>query len=107
MTFATKLRLMTAIFGVAAGTAALGVAVYGEIPSRPSPTAARPIADPLQAAAETARTKFSALPTVTYRTTSGETAFAWQLKPKVPTTAARFGPALSLEDSVVAIAPDA
>ena len=89
MTFVTKLRLMTAIFGVTAGTAALGVAVYGDISSRPSPTAARAVADPLQSGAEAARTKFSALPTVTYRTAAGETVFAWQLKPQVAAPAAR------------------
>ena len=89
MTFVTKLRLMTAIFGVTAGTAALGVAVYGDISSRPNPTAARAVIDPLQSGAEAARTKFSALPTVTYRTAAGETVFAWQLKPHVAATVAR------------------
>jgi len=89
MTFVKKLRLLTAIFGVTAGTVALGVAVSGESSSRPSPTAARPTSDPVQSGAEAARTKFSALPTVTYRTAAGETAFAWQLKPQVAAGAAR------------------
>ena len=89
MTFVTKLRLMTAIFGATVGTAALGFAVYGDISSRPTPTPARAAADPLQSGAEAARTKFSALPTVTYRTAAGETVFAWQVKPKVAAPAAR------------------
>jgi hypothetical protein len=89
MTFAKKLRLLTAIFGVTASTAALGIVVHGGTSGRPTPTAARPAADPAQAAAEAARTKYSATPTVTYRTPAGETVFAWQVKPRVTPTATR------------------
>ena len=89
MSFATKLRLMTAIFGVTASTAALGYAVYGDISGRPTPTAARAVADPVQTATEAARTKYSAMPTVTFRTPAGETVFAWQVQPKVAPSVAR------------------
>ncbi|MGL6076906.1 MAG: VWA domain-containing protein [Fimbriiglobus sp.] len=89
MTFVKRLRLLTAIFGVSTASLAVGMSVYADLKDRNQPLAAKPKSDTVQAATEAARTKFSALPTVTYRNTTGETLFAWQIRPELVAQAGR------------------
>ncbi len=82
MTIVKRLRLLTAILGGAAVTAAIGTTVFGEIrakresaPAAPIRTEANVLADDL------ARNSFAAKPALTYKNSAGQAAFAWQLKP--------------------------
>ena len=90
MTFVKRLRLLTALFGIAAATAVVGNVVFGDISGRPQQaTANRAKPDDVQAATEMARTKFTNQPTLTYKLATGETVFAWQVKPDLAATAPR------------------
>lgn len=84
MTIVKRLRLLTGVLGLAAVTAVIGTTVFGDFRSgkpggQPEPAAVRP--DGAQLTSELARTKFSNQPALAYKLRSGETVFAWQVKP--------------------------
>ena len=69
------------MLGVGTASAVIGTAVFGDAPgSRPAPAAAR-IDPSVPAADAAARTKYTNTPILTYRLGSGDTVFAWQVKP--------------------------
>ena len=85
MTIVKRLRLLTAALGVAAASAVVGTTVFGDVRSdravarHPGPAGRRPaVAD------ESAKTKYTDVPALTYKLGSGETVFAWQVKPTLP-----------------------
>ncbi|HET6573592.1 MAG TPA: VWA domain-containing protein, partial [Fimbriiglobus sp.] len=100
MTIVNRLRMLTAALGVAAASAAVVTTVFGVVRSDRSPpaTPARPAGfDP--AADESARTRYTDVPALAYRLGSGETAFAWQVKPTLPPATARPRDVLVLVDT--------
>lgn len=103
MTYLKRLRLLTGVLGAAAGLAAVGNTVFGDARSGRvggSTPAAAAQTDPSAAAAEElARTKFSGLPTVLYKTGTGTTVFAWQVRPSLPLNAPRPRDVLVMVDT--------
>ena len=83
MTFLKRLRIMTAVLGVAGGSAAVVTTLFGDVRGGPgSPATTTEIKpDGNKVIDELAVTKFSQLPALTYQVRSGETLFAWQIKP--------------------------
>jgi len=90
MTIVKRLRLLTAVLGAAAATAAVGTTVFGDVRGKPEAVPAAPVASTVARAADDhARTRFSDQPTVAYQLTTGETVFAWQVNPALPAQASR------------------
>jgi len=93
MTLVNRLRLPTAIVAAAVICTGIAATVFGDAPAKPAPAA--PVVPPPAKAGtpdlieELARTKFSNQPTLTYRTTAGDTVFAWQVKPTLAAAPAR------------------
>ncbi len=93
MTYLSRLRVLTAVLGVSAASAAVGTYLFGDF--RPGPPAAKSASgdagrpDGNRVTEELAQSRFSALPTVTYRLRNGETLFAWQVKPVIAAAPAR------------------
>jgi tetratricopeptide (TPR) repeat protein len=87
MTTVKRLRLLTAALGVTAATAAVVTTVLGDVRSdrNASATPVRPAAPP---ADELAKTRYTEVPALAYKLGSGETVFAWQVKPTLPAAAA-------------------
>ncbi len=85
MTIVNRLRLLTAALGLAAASAAVVATVFGYVRSDRASSAipARPAGD-LPAADESARTKYTDVPALAYKTSTGELVFAWQVKPTLP-----------------------
>ena len=86
-----RLRLLTGVLGAAAACIAIVTTVIGDAPTGKS-TPSKPVqpAAPLDGAAlidELARTKFSSKPTLVYKSTTGDTLFAWQVKPTLAASA--------------------
>lgn len=89
MTVLKRLRWATvAVAGVAA-CVAVGTAVFGDITANKPVSPAKPIAQPHKLVDETAKTVFTDKPVLAYKQSDGTTAFAWQLKPALPTSPAR------------------
>ncbi len=102
MTLVKRLRLLTGVLGLAATTAVIGTTVFGDVRSgKPAgssePAAARP--DGAQLADELARTKFTHSPALAYKLRSGETVFAWQVKPALAAAPARPRDVLVMVDT--------
>lgn len=100
MTFLKRLRLLTACLGVAGASAAVVTTLYGDIrggAGKPAVVETRP--DGNKIIDELAVTKFSTLPAITYQVRSGETLFAWQLKPALEAAPARPRDVLVLVDT--------
>ena len=100
MTFLKRLRVLTAILGATAALAAVGTTLLGDFRAGPAPkpdAPARP--DGSRVIDELAVTKFSTLPVVTYQVRSGETLFAWQIKPTLEAAPARPRDVLVLVDT--------
>jgi tetratricopeptide (TPR) repeat protein len=100
MTFLKRLRLLTACLGIAGASAAVVTTLFGDVRTGPGGTAAteaRP--DGNRVIDELAVTKFSALPALTYQVRSGETLFAWQVKPTLEAAPARPRDVLVLVDT--------
>ncbi|HEY3787574.1 MAG TPA: VWA domain-containing protein, partial [Urbifossiella sp.] len=91
MTFLKRLRILTAVLGVAGASAAIVSNLFGDVRDRPGSTAPssdiRP--DGHKVIDELAVTKFSQHPAITYQVRSGETLFAWQIKPALDAAPAR------------------
>ena len=70
MTIVKRLRLLTAVLGCTAASAVVGTVVFGDIRGRPE----APVrTDPSVPAAElAARTKFSTLPALAYKSPAGK-----------------------------------
>ncbi|OWK44485.1 hypothetical protein [Fimbriiglobus ruber] len=114
MTLVKRLRLLTTALGLAAVTAVVGSAVFSNL--RAARTAATPArgAAGKAAPAETVITKFTNQPTLTYKSASGDTIFAWQVKPTleaprprdilvmVDTSASQAGAAMNDARSILA-----
>src|SRR5690242_13700827 len=100
MTIVKRLRLLTAALGVAAASAAVVTTVFGDARAdRPaSATPARPVGSATPAD-DPARTKFTDQPALAYKLGTGETAFAWQVKPALPAGAARPRDVLVMVDT--------
>lgn len=99
MTIVNRLRQLTAALGVAAASAAVVTTVFGDVRSDrgSSATPARPADAP--AADESAKTKYTDVPALAYKLGSGETVFAWQVKPTLPPAGARPRDVLVLVDT--------
>ena len=100
MTIVKRLRLLTAILGAAAVTAAIGTTVFGEIRAKRESvpaTPARPEANGM--ADDLARNSFAAKPALTYKNSAGQAAFAWQLKPTATPVRVRDRDILVLVDT--------
>jgi tetratricopeptide (TPR) repeat protein len=101
MTFLKRLRILTACLGAAGASAAVVTTLFGDVrggPGKPAITVdTRP--DGNKIIDELAVTKFSALPAITYQVRSGETLFAWQLKPALEAAPARPRDVLVLVDT--------
>lgn len=85
MTIVKRLRLLTALLGTAAASAVIGTAVFGELgKSGKESSSGLRSAKPEAAATDLfAQSKFANQPTLTYKQRSGQTAFAWQIKPTI------------------------
>ncbi|OWK44483.1 hypothetical protein [Fimbriiglobus ruber] len=88
MTFVRRLRLLTTALGLAAVTAVVGSAVFSNLRARTAAAPARGAAG-TPAPAEVAITKFTNQPALTYKSASGDTIFAWQVKPTLEARAPR------------------
>src|SRR5437762_7784023 len=102
MTILRRLRALTALLGVAAALAAVGTTLFGDVRGGPgSPpvpgTEIRP--DGSRVIDELAVTKFTQLPAITYQVRSGETLFAWQIKPVLEAAPVRPRDILVLVDT--------
>ena len=88
MTFLKRLRVITAVLGVAAVAAAAASSLLGDNPKPAAPDAkGRPDAN--RVVEDLALTKFSQLPAVTYQIKGGDLLFAWQIKPTLEAAPAR------------------
>lgn len=98
MTIVNRLRLLTAALGVAAASVAVVATVFGDVRSDRASSAipARPVGTP---ADESAKTKYTDVPALAYKLGSGETVFAWQVKPTLPPATARPRDVLVLVDT--------
>ncbi|QDU23987.1 VWA domain-containing protein [Urbifossiella limnaea] len=90
MTLLTRLRVVPALLAVAAASVSIGTSLFGDFRGGTAKTAvpvenpnARPVAEDL------AVTKFTNLPALTYKSTTGDTLFAWQVKPELAAAPAR------------------
>lgn len=102
MTIVKRLRLLTAILGLAAVSAVVGTSVFGDIRIgglRPNPTNGLQRAEPARVAEDIGWTKFSDLPAITYKHQNNATAFAWQVKPALPAVTARDRDILVMVDT--------
>ena len=101
MTALKRLRILTACLGIAGASVAVGTTLFGDVrggPNKPAvSTEIRPDGNKL--IDELAVTKFSALPALTYQVRSGETLFAWQIKPALEAAPARPRDILILVDT--------
>ncbi len=100
MTIVKRLRLLTAALGVVAASAAVVTTVSGDVRSDRTPpaTPARP-AGPADLADNAAKTKYTDVPALAYKLGTGETVFAWQVKPTLPAAAPRPRDVLILVDT--------
>ena len=91
MTILRRLRVLPAVLGVAAVTAAVGTSLFGDVRPKTGPVnpadAGRP--DGGQLLDELALTKFTNLPALTYQPRDREMLFAWQVKPQLEAAPAR------------------
>jgi len=100
MTFLKRLRLLTACLGVAGASAAVVTTLFGDVRGGPGKSATGDIRpDGHKIIDELAVTKFSALPALTYQVRSGDTLFAWQIKPTLEAAPARPRDVLVIVDT--------
>jgi tetratricopeptide (TPR) repeat protein len=102
MTLLKRLRVLTALLGVAGGAAAVGTTLFGDVrggPGKPPATTTDARPDGNRIIDELAVTRFSQLPAITYQVRSGETLFAWQVKPTLDAAPARPRDVLVLVDT--------
>lgn len=81
MTFITRLRVLTAVLGLTAVVVAVGTGLFGDVRNGTKPADPKPNIDGMPE--NLAKTRFSELPTVTYKMHGGSTLFAWQVKPQL------------------------
>src|SRR5947209_18969486 len=103
MTIVKRLRLLTAVLGVAAASAVVGTTVFGDIRggsgSGTDQSAGIRKTEPTRAAEDFGHTRFSDLPAVTYKSKNAPAVFAWQVKPTLPPAAARDRDILVMVDT--------
>lgn len=88
MTVLKRVRWLTAGVAAIAACVAVGTTVFGDITANKPVSPAKPLAAP-KVVDDTAKTVFSDKPVLAYKQTDGTTAFAWQLKPELPTAKPR------------------
>ncbi len=86
MTVLKRLRWATAAVAAVVAVVAVGSAVFGDITANKPVSPAKPLGLP-KVVDESARTVFTDKPVLAYQQGDGTTAFAWQLKPDLPTVA--------------------
>ncbi len=84
MTVLKRLRWATAALAAVVAVVAVGSAVFGDITANKPVSPAKPLAPP-KLADESAKTVFTDKTVLAYQQADGTTAFAWQLKPNLPT----------------------
>jgi len=90
MTLLTRLRVLPALLAVAAASVSVGTSLFGDFRSGPAPSPATVgTPDARSVAEDLAVTKFTKLPALTYKSTTGDTLFAWQVKPELAAAPAR------------------
>ena len=102
MTFLKRLRVLPAVLGVAAALAAISTSLFGDMRAGSNPPRNADVGTNVTGARlteELAVTKFSKLPTLTYQLRSGETLFAWQVRPTLDPVPARPRDLLILVDA--------
>ncbi|HUR54419.1 MAG TPA: VWA domain-containing protein, partial [Gemmataceae bacterium] len=87
MTFLKRLRVLTAVLGVAAIATAAVTHLLGDNRKPAADTNGRPDAN--RVVEDLALTKFSQLPAITYQIKGGDLLFAWQIKPTLEAAPAR------------------
>ncbi|MEO2088213.1 MAG: VWA domain-containing protein, partial [Gemmataceae bacterium] len=99
MTIVKRLRLLTAILGAAAASVVVGTVIGDVTSSRTAPAARTTPADAPKLIDELAKTKFTDRTTLAYKLKSGDTAFAWQVKPTLPVASPRPKDVLVMVDT--------
>ncbi len=84
-----RLRVITAGVGVVAALVFVGTTVFGDNTGSKPVTPAKPSVAAKGFADDAAKTVYTDKPVLTFTQADGTTAFAWQLKPTFPPTAAR------------------
>ena len=84
MTVLKRLRWATAALAAVVACIAVGSAVFGDITANKPVSPAKPLSPP-KPADESAKTVFTDKTVLAYQQADGTTAFAWQLKPDLPT----------------------
>jgi tetratricopeptide (TPR) repeat protein len=105
MTIVKRLRLLTAILGGAAACAVVGTVIGDVFAPKTAPAVKNEHAAP-KLIDELAKTRYTDKPTLAYRLKSGDTAFAWQLKPTLAVAPARPRDVLVMVDTSASQAGD-